>query len=78
MAVDRCYCRDVTFEELRALAAQTGADVDRLGDLTGAGTGCGLCRHYIRVVLATGRTSLPVLTEAEADALCARGRPASA
>jgi len=71
MAVDRCYCREVMFKDLKALAAREGADVDRLGELTGAGTGCGLCRPYIRVMLATGRTELPVLTDADVERLCA-------
>ena len=70
MAVDRCYCREVSFKDLKDLAARERADVDRLGELTGAGTGCGLCKPYIRVMLATGRTELPVLTDADVRRLC--------
>ncbi len=74
MAVDRCYCRDVKFSTIKEIAAREGAGIDRLGEITGAGTGCGLCRPYIRVVLATGRTELPVLNEAQVEALCAGAR----
>lgn len=70
MAIDRCYCREVMFTRLKNLAAQHGAGVERLSALTGAGTGCGLCVPYIRVMLATGRTELPVLSDVEVRRLC--------
>ena len=70
MSVDRCYCREITFRQLKALAERVGKDVNRLCEASGAGTSCGLCRPYIRVMLATGRTELPVLTDADVERLC--------
>jgi bacterioferritin-associated ferredoxin len=60
--VDRCVCHGVTFRELRRIAERDGADLTELARLTGCTTSCGLCRPYIEVVLATGRTELPVMT----------------
>lgn len=59
--VDRCVCHDVTFADLRRLAAATGHDLDRLATLTGCGTGCGCCVPYLRLMLSTGQTRFPVL-----------------
>ena len=74
MAIDRCYCRNITFRALKELAERHGCDVDRLSDRTGVGTGCGMCLGYVRVMLATGRTELPVLGSADVERLCA-GEP---
>lgn len=63
--VTRCCCYDVSFRDLKDLAAATGADLTVLGLMTGCGTGCGTCRPYIRVMLKTGQTELPVLTDAQ-------------
>lgn len=61
--VDRCVCHNITFRELKQIADQTGATLADLARRTGCTTSCGLCRPYIQVVLATGRTELPVMTE---------------
>ncbi len=56
-----CVCRRIPFEELlpRARAADwTLADVMRE---TGCGAGCGLCRPYLRRMLATGETAFSEL-----------------
>jgi bacterioferritin-associated ferredoxin len=63
--VTRCICHDVSFAELLRLRAQSGADFDALSEQTGAGTSCGMCREYIRAALATGRASLPLLSNRE-------------
>lgn len=60
MAVNRCICHDVPFAELKRLA-DAGADFAELQKRTGCGTGCGMCADYVRVMLATGITDLPVL-----------------
>ncbi len=60
MAVNRCICHDVPFTELKRLA-DDGADFAELQKKTGCGTGCGMCANYVRVMLATGITDLPVL-----------------
>jgi bacterioferritin-associated ferredoxin len=62
--INRCVCRDVTFERLLELAAG-GAGLDDLQRRTGCGTGCGLCVPYIRAALATGRARLPIMSGAE-------------
>lgn len=60
--VDRCVCKSVSFSRLKELADQGHSDLDALSKKTGCGTGCGMCVPYIRVVLATGRTNLPIMT----------------
>lgn len=61
MAVDRCVCKQVTFGELLALAELVGPDVDELSTRTKCGTGCGMCLPYIKIMLRTGETCLPVM-----------------
>lgn len=61
MAVDRCVCRGVTFEEVKALAEIVGPDFDELSERTRCGTGCGMCKPYILIMLLTGETCLPVM-----------------
>jgi bacterioferritin-associated ferredoxin len=65
MAVTRCICRNVTFAELLKLSARTGADFEQLSERTGAGTNCGMCREYIRAALATGESSIPLMSNRE-------------
>lgn len=60
--VDRCVCKSISFSRLKELAEQGHCDLDALSKKTGCGTGCGMCVPYIRVVLATGRTNLPIMT----------------
>lgn len=71
MAIDRCYCLQIRFSDLKALAEKSGAGVDSLSKATGCGTGCGLCIPYIRVMLKTGQTDLPVLSPVEVNRLLA-------
>lgn len=59
----------VTFRELKELAAQGAGTVEALAARTGCGTGCGLCIPYIREVLRTGKTEIPL------DACAARTEP---
>ena len=54
--VTRCLCRGVTFERLLPLARSEGWGLDELIRRTGCGAGCGLCRPYLRRMLATGET----------------------
>ncbi len=69
MSVDRCVCHSITFAQLRAIAHTHNADLAALSARTGCATSCALCRPYIEVMLATGRTEFPVLTEQECLAL---------
>lgn len=61
MAVDRCICHKVRFATLLELSQRVGRDLDALSKETQCGTGCGMCVPYIQLMLATGRTSLPVM-----------------
>lgn len=61
MPVDRCVCRKIAFAELLELSHHLGSDFDALARETQCGNGCGMCVPYIRLMLRTGRTSLPVM-----------------
>ncbi len=69
MAVNRCICHDVAFSRLKDVAARVGPDLDTLSRETGCGTGCGMCVPYIIYMLRTGKTSVPILSEAQIEAL---------
>ncbi|MBL8963030.1 MAG: (2Fe-2S)-binding protein [Phycisphaeraceae bacterium] len=61
MPVDRCVCLNLTFTSLLETARSRSLTVDQLRAVTGCGGGCGLCVPYLRLVLGTGQTSLPVM-----------------
>jgi bacterioferritin-associated ferredoxin len=64
--IDRCVCMDCSFEELKQLAAAKKLDLRGLSRATGCGMGCGLCKPYIKVMLASGKTVFTeMLTEAD-------------
>lgn len=57
MTVDRCVCFGRTFADLQAVAERTGAaTVEALQAHAAFGRKCGLCRPYVRRMLATGET----------------------
>jgi bacterioferritin-associated ferredoxin len=62
--VDRCICRDVPFTRIAQLRAE-GHGFRQAVERTGCCTGCGLCEPYVRLVLETGLTVLPILSAAE-------------
>ncbi len=68
MDVDRCVCRGVSFAELIRLARTEHLSIDELVERTGCGESCGLCLPYIRLAVATGRATLPIMSDME----CAR------
>lgn len=55
--VSRCLCRGVSFATLLPQARAAGWDLDALMRETGCGAQCGLCRPYLRRMLATGETT---------------------
>jgi bacterioferritin-associated ferredoxin len=73
MPIDRCVCRQIPFETLREIAAEESLGVEALLDSTGCGSSCGLCVPYIHAMLATGRTSFPVMSPRELERLCKGG-----
>ena len=54
--ITRCLCRSIAFEQLLPRARAGGWDLETLMRETGCGAGCGLCRPYLRRMLATGET----------------------
>lgn len=56
VTVDRCLCRATPFAALLPRARRAGWDLDALVRETGCGAQCGLCRPYLRRMLATGET----------------------
>ena len=57
MNIDRCYCFQQTFDHLKAVAEETGADsVEALQAHVVFGQNCQLCHPYVRRMLATGQT----------------------
>ncbi len=63
--VTRCVCKNVDFRTIAALHA-AGLSLRQIIDRTACTTGCGTCGPYVRLVITTGRTSWPVLTESQA------------
>lgn len=56
LCIDRCVCRRVLFEDLLPRARAHGWDLAELSHVTGCGDQCGLCRPYLRRMLADGTT----------------------
>lgn len=56
MLITMCVCRSVTFASLLPRSRAAGWDLEALAAATGCGAGCGLCRPYLRRMLATGET----------------------
>jgi bacterioferritin-associated ferredoxin len=66
MRIDRCYCYQQTFEDLKAIAETTGADsVERLQAHVTFGENCQLCHPYVRRMLETGETVFHEVIEDE-------------
>lgn len=64
ITVTTCICRGVPFDTLLALARERGWTLEDLIRETGCGGNCGLCRPYLRRMLATGETTFgELLTE---------------
>jgi bacterioferritin-associated ferredoxin len=64
ITVDRCLCRATPFAALLPRARAAGWDLGDLVRETGCGAQCGLCRPYLRRMLATGETAFhELLTE---------------
>lgn len=67
MVVTLCVCRRVPFARLLPLARAEGWGLDELISATGCGASCGLCRPYLRRMLATGETEFHELLSEGAD-----------
>lgn len=65
--VTMCVCRRVPFASLLPLARAEGWGLHELAAATGCGAGCGLCRPYLRRMLATGETEFRELLRDAAE-----------
>lgn len=65
MRIDRCICVGVPFRVLKEQADQAGCStLEDLQVVADFGTGCGLCKPYVREMLRTGETEFDqVITE---------------
>jgi bacterioferritin-associated ferredoxin len=64
--VSACICHRRSFRELRKLAERGGwRTVEQITAETGCGSGCGLCLPYLKRMLETGETELPILEPEE-------------
>ena len=70
MPIDRCVCRRIPFETQRDIAAEESLGLEALLDATGCGSSCGLCVPYIQAMLATGRTTFPVMSPRDLERMC--------
>ena len=57
IVIARCVCRGMPFKAILPLARAGGWSLDDLMRETGCGAQCGLCRPYLRRMLATGETT---------------------
>jgi bacterioferritin-associated ferredoxin len=67
MHIDRCYCYQELFADLKRIAEETGADsVEDLQAHVTFGHNCQLCHPYVRRMLRTGDVAFDrVVTEAD-------------
>ncbi|MFT5143286.1 MAG: bacterioferritin-associated ferredoxin [Rhodothermales bacterium] len=65
MLIERCVCHAITFKDLKLVSEQEDVtDLEALQKLREFGTGCGLCKPYVREMLRTGRTEFDaIITE---------------
>lgn len=56
LTIDRCVCMNRLFSDLLPEARARGLGLAELSRLTRCGDRCGLCRPYLRRMLATGET----------------------
>lgn len=64
MQIDRCYCFQKSFADLKEVADATGADsVSALQEHVTFGENCQLCHPYVRRMLTTGQTTFSEIIE---------------
>jgi bacterioferritin-associated ferredoxin len=64
--IDRCVCQRLPFALVLQLARAGDWSVGDVVRETGCGDQCGMCRPYLRQMLATGRTIFSEVLEDEA------------
>jgi bacterioferritin-associated ferredoxin len=64
--VDRCICHDIPFVEILAWAAtRETTDLQDIEDEHGCGGSCGMCRPYLKRVLRTGNSRIPLMLDTD-------------
>lgn len=64
--IDRCYCYEKTFRELKGAAEESGAEtVEELQSCVTFGEDCGLCHPYVARMLKTGTVVFSETIEAQ-------------
>jgi len=63
MRIDRCVCVQSSFAEAIEVSRREGLTLAQLESRLGCGTGCGLCRPYLRRALRTGETAFHQIIE---------------
>jgi bacterioferritin-associated ferredoxin len=70
LRIDRCVCQRVPFERLLPVARAEQWTLAQLMEETGCGDQCGMCRPYLRRMLADGTTIFRELLEELPEASC--------
>lgn len=68
--VNRCSCYEVPFWEVAALAKR-GYTFEQICEATRCCQSCGACEPYVRLVISSGATDLPVLSVEQQNAIMA-------
>jgi bacterioferritin-associated ferredoxin len=55
MRIDRCVCFDMLFADIIERAKSEGWAVEDIEAILGCGSGCGMCKPYIREGMKTGQ-----------------------
>ena len=64
--VDRCICHDVPFTKILVWAAdRANTNLADIEDEYGCGGSCGMCRPYLKRVLATGHSCIPLMLDVD-------------
>ena len=63
LLISICVCRQTPFARILPLARERGWSLDDIARETGCGANCGLCRPYLRRMLATGRNRIQEHTD---------------
>lgn len=69
LRIDRCVCMRTPFARLLPLAQAEGWDLATLQEVTGCGDQCGMCRPYLREMLAHGTTIFHSVIEDSNEAI---------
>jgi bacterioferritin-associated ferredoxin len=67
LLIDRCVCRNRLFADLLPEARARTWSLNELTRQTGCGGQCGLCRPYLRRMLATGETAFDHILPADGE-----------